>query len=88
MEGSWHWLPAKNQAMLAPAKRKRLEMALVDLVRQLLNDMGLTLDAINVYEKEEAEDLQKQKLQAQESKNKDVCQGNPELIQALNLFGM
>jgi hypothetical protein len=84
MEGSWHWLPAKNQAMLAPAERKRLEMALIDLVRQLLNDVGLTMDAINVYEKEEAEDLQKQKLQAQESKNKDICQGNPELIQALN----
>lgn len=84
MEGSWHWLPANKQVILAPAERKRQEVALIDLVRQLLNDAGLTMDAINAYEMEEAEDLQKQKLQSQESKYKNACLGNSELMQALN----
>ncbi len=84
MEGSWHWLPANKQVILAPAERKRREVALIHLVRQLLNDAGLTMDAINAYEMKEAEDLQKQKLQSQESKFKNASLGSHKLMQALN----
>jgi hypothetical protein len=47
---SWHWMPAAQSSAGSRAERQRMESALPKLVRQLLNDAGLTLGAMKKFE--------------------------------------
>jgi hypothetical protein len=83
-EGSWYWREATTQirnSASATDRKRRTEMILINLVRQLLNDAGLTMEAIDTYEKEEEEALQKQQLQQKEHSH---ILPSSELFQALN----
>jgi len=74
--GSWHW----REATQPRADRKRLELLLIQVVRQLLNDVGLTMDAIDKFENE-----QHRRQQHQLDKEHCMVEHN-KLLEALHII--